>query len=129
MEAVRAPAVVSSSFGCVNNSPEGGGFRSGREGAEVKRVAVRALGFADRSHEAFYSLRVRCGKKEKAGKVAKVREMVKSVRRDLRPLQSALVQQAPVSDVELESESPSRFVVCNPVRFLGFLASHLIWLT
>lgn len=126
MEAVRAAAVVSNSFGCVQNSAEGCGFRSGREGGEVKRVAVRGSGFVDRSHEAFYSLRVRCGKKEKAGKVAKVREMVKSVRRDLWPLQSASVQQAAV---ELEWESPSQFIVCNPVSFRGFLASHWTWLT
>lgn len=129
MEAVRAAASVSNSFGCVQNSAEGCGFRSGRECGQVRRVAVRASGFVDRSHEAFYSLRVRCGKKEKAGKVAKVREMVKSVRRDLWPLQSASVQQPAVSAVELECESPSQFIVCNPVSFLGFLASHWIWLT
>ena len=129
MEAVRAAAVVSNSFGCVQNSAEGCGFRSGREGGDVKRVAVRASGFADRSHEAFYSLRVRCGKKEKTGKVAKVREMVKSVRRDLWPLQSASVQQAAVSAAELDFESPSQIVVCNPVSFLGFLTSYWIWLT
>ena len=40
-----------------------------KEGGLQSRV--ESLVFADQSHERFYSFRVRCGKKEKAGKVAK----------------------------------------------------------
>ena len=78
---------------------------------EVRGCGMR--GFADRSHESFYALRVRCGKKEKrlCARVAKVRELVKVQRELVMSSQRA----GAVVEGAVESESSIQIAISNPV--------------
>jgi hypothetical protein len=73
--------------------------------------------FVDRSHEQFYSLHVVCGKKEeKLAKIDKLREMLRTVRRYLQPLQGFSSQHS-LAVTDGESEVSTGGSLSNPVRF------------
>ena len=80
-------------------------------------------GFSDRSHELFYALRVRCGKKKRnlAGRLAKVQELVDVQRHLVLLSQKASTKQGVCEVVgDLEPETSILIGISDLVSHLPF---------